>query len=222
MAEEKKLNIYQKIQRARVELQKRDLKKTGYNKYSNYYYFELGDFLPQINEICDKLGLYCEFQYEEKFATLTIFDTGAEAENKRVWKTPIEVASLKGCSTIQNIGGTQSFARRYLYMMAFEIAETDAIDSGSVDTDLELGKQKINKASILTIKSLISDTNTDEKQFLSWACVEKVEDITNAALGTCINMLNKKKQNVTKEKQIKKEQEEHQKTLEAQQEDFEF
>ncbi|STA85700.1 hypothetical protein [Clostridium baratii] len=29
------LNIYQKIQKARVELQKRDLKKTGYNKFAH-------------------------------------------------------------------------------------------------------------------------------------------------------------------------------------------
>jgi hypothetical protein len=221
MAEEKKLNIFQKIQKARVDLQKKDLKKTGYNKYSNYYYFELGDFLPQINEICDKLGLYCEFQYEEKSATLSIYDT--DSDNLRIWATPVEVAELKGCSTIQNIGGTQSFARRYLYMMAFEIAETDAIDNGGVDADAELAKQKINKASVLTIKSLINDTNTDEKQFLSWAGVPKVEDIVNAALGTCINMLNKKKKdNETKANKIKKEQEEHQKKLQIEQEDFQF
>ena len=51
MVEEKKLNIFQKIQRARVELQKKDIKKTGLNKYSGYKYFDLGDFLPHINSL---------------------------------------------------------------------------------------------------------------------------------------------------------------------------
>ncbi|MDM0610005.1 ERF family protein [Clostridium perfringens] len=217
MPETKKLNIYQKIQKARVDLQNKDLKKTGYNKYSNYKYFELGDFLPHINDICNEIGLYTEFSYEEKLATLTVYNT-ENLEEKRIWTTPVEVATLKGCSTIQNIGGTQSFARRYLYMMAFEIAETDVIDGGAVDEDAELGKQKIGKAHVLTINSLIQETETDKKEFLAWAGVNRVEDITNEAVGTCLTMLNKKK--TLKEK---KEQEEL-KQIEAEQHkaDFDF
>lgn len=217
MPEIKKLNIYQKIQKARVDLQNKDLKKTGYNKYSNYKYFELGDFLPHINDICNEIGLYTEFSYEEKLATLTIYNTES-LEEKRIWTTPVEVATLKGCSTIQNIGGTQSFARRYLYMMAFEIAETDVIDGGAIDEDAELGKQKIGKAHVLTINSLIQETETDKKEFLAWAGVNKVEDITNEAVGTCLTMLNKKK--TLKEK---REQEElKQIESEQQQRDFDF
>lgn len=217
MPEINKINIYQKIQKARVDLQNKDLKKTGYNKYSNYKYFELGDFLPHINDICNEIGLYTEFSYEEKLATLTIYNT-ENLEEKRIWTTPVEVATLKGCSTIQNIGGTQSFARRYLYMMAFEIAETDVIDGGAVDEDAELGKQKIGKAHVLTINSLIQETETDKKEFLAWAGVNKVEDITNEAVGTCLTMLNKKK--TLKEK---REQEElKQIEAEQQQRDFDF
>ncbi|MFR0015268.1 ERF family protein [Clostridium paraputrificum] len=229
MSEEvKKLNLFQKIQKARVELQKREIKKTGYNKYSNYYYFELSDFLSPINEICGELGLYTEFQYSNTEAWLTIYDVD-NTEEFRQWNTPVEVASLKGCSMIQNIGGTQSFARRYLYMMAFEIAESDAIDNGGVDEEAELGKQKINKASVLTINGLIDETKTDKKKFLEWAGVEKVEDITNNALGTCINMLNKKKKDLNeaierkkREAEIARQQEQLQKDLENKQEDFEF
>lgn len=217
MTETKKFNIYQKIQRARVDLQNKDLKKTGYNKYSNYKYFELGDFLPHINDICNEIGLYTEFSYEEKLATLTIYNT-ENLEEKRIWTTPVEVATLKGCSTIQNIGGTQSFARRYLYMMAFEIAETDVIDGGAVDEDAELGKQKIGKAHVLTINSLIQETETDKKEFLAWAGVNKVEDITNEAVGTCLTMLNKKK--TLKEKREKEELKQIE--AEQQQRDFDF
>lgn len=222
-----KLNLFQKIQKARVELQKRDIKKTGYNKYSNYYYFELSDFLPHINEICDELGLYTKVKYTNEKAWLYVKDS--ETKEEEVWDTPVEVAALKGCSMIQNIGGTQSFARRYLYVLAFEIAESDAIDNGSVDQDAELGKQKINKASVLTINGLIDETKTDKKKFLEWAGVEKVEDITNNALGTCINMLNKKKKDLNeaierkkREAELARQQEKLQKDLENKQEDFEF
>lgn len=217
MAEEKKLNIFQKIQKARVELQKRDIKKTGLNKYSNYKYFELGDFLPHINEICDELGLYTEFKYGEEEAFLYVIDSD-NPDIKREWRTPVKIPALKGCSDIQAIGGSQTFARRYLYMMAFEIAETDVIDGGAIDEDAELGKQKIGKAHVLTINSLIQETETDKKEFLAWAGVNKVEDITNEAVGTCLTMLNKKK--TLKEK---REQEElKQIEAEQQQRDFDF
>lgn len=198
-SEQKKINLFKKISKARVELQKKELKKTGYNKYSNYYYFELGDFLPFVNEICDELGLYCEFQFEEKKATLTITDSD-KIEDSRTWSTPIEIATLKGCSAIQNIGGAQSFARRYLYMMAFEIAEADAIDGGEIDRDAEEAKKKINKASVFTIKSLLDSTNSNEKKFLEWAGVSRIEDITNESLGTCIQKLNRIKEQLEKEK----------------------
>lgn len=219
------LNIYQKIQKARVELQKRDLKKTGYNKFAHYKYFELGDFLPHVNEICLNIGLYTEFKYTKDQAWLYIKDTD-NPDIFREWSTPIEVATLKGCSAIQNIGGTQSFARRYLYMMAFEIAETDVIDSGAVDEDAEESKRKINKAGVMTINSLIDETGVDKSKFLSWVGVEKVEDIPNSALNTCIQMLNKKKKsNESKKKEeieIKETKIEPEEKDEKDIEDFEF
>ncbi|MGG7097097.1 ERF family protein [Clostridium sardiniense] len=216
--ESNKFNIYQKIQQARVELQNRELKKTGYNKFANYKYFELGDFLPHINDVCLKIGLYTEFKFTPQQAWLYIRDID-NPDIFREWSTPVEIATLKGCSAIQNIGGTQSFSRRYLYMMAFEIAETDVIDGGAVDADAEAGKQKINRASVMTINNLIDETGVDKIKFLSWAGVNKVEDIPNSALNICIQMLNKKKKDIETKKQQEESQEEVEKHTE---EDFEF
>lgn len=195
----KELNIFQKIQRARVELQRKELKQTGLNKYSNYKYFELGDFLPYVNDICDKVGLYCEFQFEANLATLSIYDCD-NPDSFRRWTTPIEIATLKGCSSLQNIGGTQSYARRYLYLMAFEISEGDSVDGGEIDQEAEEGKAKINKPTIMIIRKLIDETETDINKFLSWAQVEKIEDIQNYMKHTCINMLREKKEKMDEKK----------------------
>lgn len=197
--EQPKLNIYQKLQKSRVDLQKKELKKTGFNKYSNYGYFELGDFLPQINEICDNNGLTPIFNFKSDSANLKIIDND-NIENIIEFDTPLEIALLKGCSAIQNIGGTQSYARRYLYIMAFEIAESDTVDGGEVDQDAEQGKQKINKAAVFTIKALLDETGSNEKKFLEWCGVSKIEDITNAAMGTCLQKLNKIKTQLEKDK----------------------
>ena len=195
-----KLNIYQKLQKSRVELQQKKLKKTGVNKYSNYTYFDLGDFLPAINEICNGNGLTPIFQFTATLSTLTIIDSD-NVENKVEFSTPIEIASLKGCSNIQNIGGTQSYARRYLYMMAFEVAEADMIDGGvEIDQDAENAKKKIDKSSVFVIKKLLEETNSDQEKFLNYMSVKKVEDITNDCLGACMRDLNKKKESIEKAK----------------------
>ena len=69
------MNIYEKMQKAKVDLQKKDLKKTGVNKFSNYKYYELGDFMPAINEICLELKLFTQVNFDKENAILTIINT---------------------------------------------------------------------------------------------------------------------------------------------------
>lgn len=118
------MNIYEKMQKAKVELQKKDLKKTGENKFSNYKYYELGDFMPAINEICEKLGLFTQVNFEPEFATLTIINT-EKTDEKLEYMSEMVKTTLKGCNEIQALGGVQTYQRRYLYMNAFEISEND-------------------------------------------------------------------------------------------------
>lgn len=157
-------NVKAKLQLARVMLQEEDLKKTGDNKFANFMFFQLEDFLPKVNEIFAKLGLHSEFSitpeviaYEE---TMNI-----NGENKIVTKKPIikEIATLvitdilkpddveiyemevalleKGNNTKQNTyqaaGGRNTYYKRYLYMNALEIVERD-------ESDTVLGRPDVN------------------------------------------------------------------------------
>ena len=45
------MNVFEKLQNCRVELQKMNLKKTGENKFAGFKYYELADILPSINEL---------------------------------------------------------------------------------------------------------------------------------------------------------------------------
>jgi hypothetical protein len=192
------MNIYQKLQKCRVDVQKSINKKSGHNTFSNYNYYELGDFLPQINEYMDKYHLTAIFSYGTEQATLTIVNT-EKIDEKIEFSTPIEVAQLKGCNAMQNIGGTQTFARRYLYVMAFEISEIDIINNGEIDSEAELERKKIDLAKVETLKQLIKKTNTDEKLFLEYFKVKKIEDITNGLFVRCMSTLQKKLSEVPKE-----------------------
>lgn len=184
------MNIYQKRQECIVGLQKSKLKMTGKNTYSNYEYYELGDFLPQLNQLMKDNHLAAVFQYTNEEATLTLIDTD-KIEDQIVFSTPIELTQLKGCNGMQNIGGTQTFARRYLYIMAFEISEPDTLNNSEIDEEAELRRKKIDATKVKIIKDLIVKSNSDEEKFCKWAKVKKVEDIINGNFNICIDTLDK-------------------------------
>ena len=51
------MSAHAKLMKARIKLQGMELRKSGENKFAGYKYFELGDFLPQVQQIFHDLGL---------------------------------------------------------------------------------------------------------------------------------------------------------------------
>ena len=121
------MSVHQKLQKARVGLQATALKKSGLNKFSNYSYFELGDFIPAIQTIFYDLGLCGVVSYDASYASLTITDL--DDGTVIVISSPMAAAELKGAHPIQNLGAVETYQRRYLWMTALEIVEHDVIDS---------------------------------------------------------------------------------------------
>lgn len=154
------MNIYEKMQKAKVELQKKDLKKTGENKFSNYKYYELGDFMPAINEICEKIGLFTQVNFEPEFATLTIINT-EKTDERLEYMSQMVKTTLKGCNEIQALGGIQTYQRRYLYMNAFEISENDYYVDGQDNTENKTGNE--DKSMFEEDQKIVSKTQTIDK-----------------------------------------------------------
>ena len=127
------MSIYKKLQKARMTLQNTKLSKSGKNKFAGYEYFELGDFLPQIQAICNDIGLCGVVSFDNSMAYLVIYDT--ESDGAVTFTSPMSTAALKGCHDVQNLGAVQTYLRRYLWTNAFEIVEHDALDAttGSVE-----------------------------------------------------------------------------------------
>lgn len=122
------MSVYNKLQAARIQLQGKTLSKSGNNKFAGYKYFELGDFLPAIQEIFDGLKLCGVVSFGRDEANLTIVDTENPAD-RIVISSPMSTAALKGCHEVQNLGAVQTYLRRYLWVAAMEIVERDALDS---------------------------------------------------------------------------------------------
>ena len=84
--------VHLKLMRARLMLQDRQLKKSGHNKFAGYSYFELGDFIPTINEIFFDVGLCGVVSYDAEIASLTITDV--EDGTNLVITSPMAEANL--------------------------------------------------------------------------------------------------------------------------------
>lgn len=127
------MSVYVKLQTARLKLLGTDLKKSGHNDYAGYDYFELADFLPTIQEICDDIGLCGVVSFTKEEARLTLVDLDDPTGERIVVTSPMGSANLKGCHEIQNIGATETYQRRYLWVAAFEIVEHDIIERAERD-----------------------------------------------------------------------------------------
>lgn len=127
------MSVHKKLMQARIELQAMPLKKSGVNKFAGYNYFELGDFLPPVQELFHKLGLCGVVSYNNEYAQLCITDV--DDNSVVVITSPMAEANLKGTHPIQNLGAVETYQRRYLWMTALEIVENDVLDAttGSVE-----------------------------------------------------------------------------------------
>lgn len=196
---ENKVNVYRALQEMRVDLQEMDINKTGHNDYGKYDYFELSDFLPEINKLALNKNIICIYEITKEEAILHIADVD-NTENQIVFKIPIAEIALKGANAIQNIGGLTTYTRRYLYMIAFEIAGNDEFDaSESNDTDNNtkgLNKEEINNAPIdqTKINSLLAvmeRKGVSQKAIHDRYEIKKLEDMSLATYIKCMAALEK-------------------------------
>lgn len=129
-------SIIRKLAEVRKLVADVGLSKGGKNDYTGFSYFELADFLPTINRYCEKVGILPVVTYDipNKYAYMTILDT--ESEGFLVFSCPLGSVEVKNAQGIQQMGAMQTYARRYLYLTAFEIAEADSLDA-------EAGKEEL-------------------------------------------------------------------------------
>ncbi len=122
------MNLFEKLNAARLYFQNSNVKKSGKNTYAGYTYYELSDILPVINKAAQEIGFCCVVSFGQDEATLSFIDN-AKPDDRIVFSSPMSTAAQKGCQEVQNLGAVETYIRRYLYLCAFEIVESDALDA---------------------------------------------------------------------------------------------
>ena len=172
------MNIFQKLNKARIALQSTKLNKSGNNKFAGYSYFELGDFLPTINALFDDIGLCAVTVFGKEEASLVIYNCD-KPEETITFRSPMADANLKGCHPIQNLGAVQTYQRRYLYMAALEIVEHEAIDSAKPVTVMDKFVAKANEKGVTPTAGAFDNFTEEETKFLT----ELAQAVSEAALN---------------------------------------
>ncbi len=183
------MNVYQKLAAARRKLKNSGLKQSGKNKGVGYTYFDLQDILPQTTEIEEEIGLLSVVTFTDTEGTLTVINT-EKPEETIVFQSPIRDAELRGCHPVQNLGAVETYVRRYLYLLAYEIVETEAVDmTQGADKHMvqtkaskEENRQELSKAQRIT--KLIKETDIRPQEITGWiennlGSPKRVNDLTD-------------------------------------------
>lgn len=196
MADKEKTNVYRALQAMRVELQEKDIKKSGHNDYGHYDYFELADFLPDINKLALEHNIVCIYEITDKDAILHIADM-EDYENRIDFRIPIAELTLKGANAIQNVGGLTTYTRRYLYMIAFEIAECDEFDPNQHVEDTAkkqaIQQETISDKDVNALCSLIEKKGVTNESVLDRYHVNTFDELTFSQFNSAMKILNSMK-----------------------------
>ena len=169
------MNVFEKLNEARIRFQNANVKKSGKNNYAGYTYYELADILPAINKIAQELKFSCIVNFTPDLATLDFVD--CEKNEKITFTSPMSSASLKGAMDVQNTDAVITYLKRYLYQNCFEIVEGDALDSTMNPADEKPTKTQSNEKAIddliAKIKAKESTFTDDQLDYANKAIKER-------------------------------------------------
>ena len=130
------LNVYQKLLKAREMFLQADVQKTGKNMHLSFKYFELDDIVPTATRIFSEVGLIPIVNFTSDVATMKIVNIDNPDEEYIPFVAPfnqiapiISNAGKQATNEMQALGSSITYMRRYLYMIALDICESDSIDS---------------------------------------------------------------------------------------------
>lgn len=128
-------NVYQKLIQARLTFMEGGVEKTGRNIFMSFMYFELEDIVPRATKIFNDIGLLPVVRFEDGQAKMDVINTD-NPDEVVTFTAPFDkiepiISNNKGTkatNSMQALGASITYMRRYLYMIALDICEADEID----------------------------------------------------------------------------------------------
>jgi hypothetical protein len=127
-------DLLKKLSEARKIIRATQIKKAGLNKFSGFGYFTPEQIEQLTSDACEKTGLITTFDLKRnelgEYGELKVIDI--DTEQSLIFTMITAVPDIKATNAAQQIGGCQTYTKRYSLMNAFDIAEND-LDPDSKD-----------------------------------------------------------------------------------------
>lgn len=134
-------NVLSKLATARLFIKSHPTKKDGRNTFSNYDYFTPEIVSKLVNEACIEANIICVFSLKQDALGYygEITTTDLETGEVLVTETRTDRPEIKATNATQQMGGMNTYAKRYSLMSLFDI-EDNTIDFDSQDNSKSAAK----------------------------------------------------------------------------------
>jgi len=140
------LKVLEKLATARLHIKANSLKKDGRNAFSNYDYFTPELVGKLVNDACIEANLICLFSLkkDEHGYYGEIITTDLETGERITTEMRTERPTIKATNETQQMGGMQTYTKRYALMSLFDI-EDNSIDFDSQDNTKQSKPQNVQQ-----------------------------------------------------------------------------
>jgi hypothetical protein len=153
------------------------IKTSGRNNYQQYDYLEARDIFPLVRKVCEDFKMKTNIKPDFELNCFVLTITDKEDNSSEQFFVPYaQITAGDAGKFMQDFGKCQTYAMRYLYIQAFEIAVPDEIDNK--DQKKQVPKQKKQptpKKNVSPVKPVIEKKQSDE------VTAESINDIINEA-----------------------------------------
>lgn len=195
--------LEEKLQIARLALKQEDIKKSGKNTFRNTTYYTLDDLQPAVTKVASENRFTPTFSFSKETATLKLYDWDSEktlefnSPMMQIFETEKDKNGneKEKDNVMQQLGSYETYQRRYLLQIAFDITDEDKEQGDNIDShDIMVIKQRIElKMTDLMkkgydIPEVVKAVGLkDEKQYIAYLSVcgtlNKVEKNMKVLLG---------------------------------------
>lgn len=193
MPVKKDLNVYQKLQLARMMFLEANPAKTGTHNKLEYKYFQLSDIVPAATRIFQEVGLLMIPTIHGEIAKADVYNADNPEDEILTFVAPytpiapiISNSGAQVTNAMQATGSSITYIRRYLWQLVLDIIEIDDIDNGDWEEKFTASKKApatpqtrtavkekltatpadaASEEDVATLKELLKELmNTDEEQ----------------------------------------------------------
>ena len=164
------------------------IKTSGRNNFQKYDYLETKDIFPIVRKVCEDFKMKTNIKPDFELNCFVLTITDKEDNSSEQFFVPYAPISAGDAGKfMQDFGRCQTYAMRYLYIQAFEIAVPDEIDNKDQRKKVVSKPKKVVKPVMSAPKNLAESKVDKVKEPVTEE--EPTEELVMEKLDECYHLI---------------------------------